>query len=60
MDEERDLVVFEDDAGNELTMPGSPGDFRALLRGLKDGTVTRRQLCINASRIVRLAKTLTE
>ena len=47
-------------AGNDLTMPGSPGDYRALLRGLKDGTVTRRRLCINATRIVRLAKTLTE
>ena len=34
--------------------------YTVLLRGLKDGTVTRRQLCINASRIVRLAKTLTE
>ena len=47
-------------AGNDLTMPGSTGDFKALLRGLKDGTVTRRQLELNATRIVRLAKTLTE
>ena len=47
-------------AGNDLTMPGSTGDFKVLLRGLKDGTVTRRQLELNATRIVRLAKTLTE
>ena len=47
-------------AGNDLTMPGSTGDFKALLRGLKNGTVTRRQLELNATRIVRLAKTLTE
>ena len=47
-------------AGNDLTMPGSMGDYRALLRGLKDGTVSRRQLERNATRIVRLAKTLTE
>ena len=47
-------------AGNDLTMPGSTGDFKALLRGLKDGPVTRRQLELNATRIVRLAKTLTE
>ena len=47
-------------AGNDLTMPGGAGDFKALMRGLKNGTVTRRQLMLNATRIVRLAKKLTE
>ena len=47
-------------AGNDVTMPGSGRDFKALMKGLKDGTVTRRQLCLNASRIVRLAKMLAE
>lgn len=46
-------------AGNDLTMPGGKGDFKALLNGLKSGLVTRRQLEINASRVVRMAKELT-
>ena len=45
-------------AGNDLTMPGGPGDYRAMLRGLKDGTVSREQLAINASRVYRMAKKL--
>ena len=45
-------------AGNDLTMPGSAGNLKALQKGLKDGLVTRRQLEINAARIVRMAKKL--
>ena len=44
----------------DLVMPGCPGDLKALLNGLKDGAVTRKQLLINASRVVRMAKKLTE
>ena len=47
-------------AGNDLTMPGGMGDFKAMMKGLKDGTVTRRQLQINAARVIRMAKKLTE
>ncbi len=48
-------------AGNDLTMPGCKGDLKAMLKGLrKDGLVTRRQLEINATRVVRMAKKLTE
>ncbi|MGX8692635.1 MAG: glycoside hydrolase family 3 protein, partial [Clostridia bacterium] len=48
-------------AGNDLTMPGSKGDLKAMLKGLyKEGLVTRRQLEINATRVVRMAKKLTE
>ncbi|MBQ3276889.1 MAG: glycoside hydrolase family 3 C-terminal domain-containing protein [Oscillospiraceae bacterium] len=47
-------------AGNDLTMPGGPGDYKALRKGLRKGTVTRRQLRINAARIVRMAAKLTE
>ena len=47
-------------AGNDLTMPGGLGDFKAMMKGLKKGTVTRRQLQINATRIYRMAKKLTE
>ena len=45
-------------AGNDLTMPGGRGDLKAMLKGLKVGLVTRRQLEINATRVVRLAKKL--
>ena len=47
-------------AGNDLTMPGGAGDYKAMLRGLKDGTVSREQLQINATRVYRMAKKLTE
>ena len=47
-------------AGNDLTMPGSRGDFKAMRRGLRDGLVTRRQLAVNATRVYRLAKMLSE
>ena len=47
-------------AGNDLTMPGSAGDYKAMRKGLKKGVVSRRQLQINASRVVRMAKKLTE
>ncbi|MBR6350796.1 MAG: glycoside hydrolase family 3 C-terminal domain-containing protein [Firmicutes bacterium] len=43
-------------AGGDLVMPGSKGDYKALLEGLKNGTVTRRQLIINATRVLCLAK----
>ena len=47
-------------AGGDLTMPGGMGDYKALMKGLKDGAVTRRQLQINATRVLRMAKRLTE
>jgi beta-glucosidase len=47
-------------AGGDLVMPGGSGDLKAILEGLKDGTVTRRQLIINGTRVFRLAKKLTE
>ncbi len=46
-------------AGNDLTMPGGAGDYKAILKGLKEGTVTRGQLQINAGRVIGLAKKLT-
>lgn len=46
-------------AGNDLTMPGSKNDWKNILKGLKNGGVSRKQLQINASRILRLAKKLT-
>ena len=47
-------------AGNDLVMPGGPGDLKAMRKGLKTGLVTRRQLQINASRLIRTAKALTK
>ena len=46
-------------AGNDLTMPGGTGDYKAMMKGLKEGRVTRRQLQINATRVYRMAKKLT-
>ncbi len=46
-------------AGGDLVMPGSRRDLKAIRKGLADGTVTRLQLQINATRIIRLAKKLT-
>ena len=39
-------------------MPGSQGDLKAILKGLKNGTVSRNQLKINATRVSRMAKML--
>ena len=47
-------------AGGDLVMPGGKGDLKAMLKGLSDGTVSRRQLMVNATRVVRMAKKLTE
>ena len=47
-------------AGGDLTMPGSRADFDSILKAVRDGTLSRRQLQINASRILRLARKLTE
>ncbi len=47
-------------AGNDLVMPGGKADLKAMLKGLRTGLVTREQLRINAARVVKLAKMLTE
>ncbi len=46
-------------AGGDLVMPGGPRDLKAMLEGLKNGTVSRRQLLINGTRVYRLARQLT-
>ncbi|MBR6704375.1 MAG: glycoside hydrolase family 3 C-terminal domain-containing protein [Lachnospiraceae bacterium] len=45
-------------AGGDLVMPGGKGDLKAMLKGLKDGSLSRRQLEINAARVIRMAKKL--
>ncbi len=47
-------------AGNDLTMPGSAGDLKKMLKGLKDGRLSREQLRLNASRVLRMARRLNE
>ncbi|MCR4615611.1 MAG: glycoside hydrolase family 3 C-terminal domain-containing protein [Clostridiales bacterium] len=45
-------------AGGDLFMPGGKGDLKAMLKGLEKGIVTRRQLMINATRVLHMAKRL--
>ena len=42
-------------AGGDVMMPGSKRDYKILLKGLKTGRVSRKQLEINATRIYRIA-----
>lgn len=46
-------------AGGDLFMPGCKADYKNMKRGLQDGSLTRKQLEINASRVYRMAKELT-
>ena len=46
-------------AGGDLIMPGGPGDLKAMLAGLKEGMVSRQQLAVNGTRVLRLARKLT-
>ena len=43
-------------AGGDLVMPGGKADFKAMIKGLKEGQLTRRQLEVNATRVYRMAK----
>lgn len=45
-------------AGGDLFMPGCKGDYQAILKGLKEGTVTRAQLEQNAARLYVLSQRL--
>ena len=42
-------------AGGDVLMPGSKAEYKALLKALKDKKISRRQLEINASRIIKTA-----
>ena len=45
-------------AGGDLTMPGSADDQKAILKALKKKKLSRKQLQINASRVLRMASRL--
>ncbi len=40
-------------AGGELFMPGTKKDYERILKALKDGSLSRKQLEVNASRLIR-------
>lgn len=46
-------------AGGELFMPGGKVDYDGLLAAVKDGSVPRKQLQINATHLLRLIRELT-
>lgn len=46
-------------SGNDVMMPGSPRDYRRILRALRKGTLDRNQLRQNASRLIALVRRLT-
>jgi beta-glucosidase len=43
-------------AGTSLFMPGSQGDYEAILSGLKNGRLTRQQAEMNVSRLLKYCK----
>ena len=45
-------------AGNSLFMPGSKRDYKQIMCGLKNNTVTREQLMINASHLLKVIDNL--
>ena len=47
-------------AGGDLVMPGGRKDYENILKGLKSGKLTRRQLEINVTRVVRMARKLNK
>ncbi|MBE5997522.1 MAG: beta-glucosidase-related glycosidase [Lachnospiraceae bacterium] len=42
-------------AGGDLVMPGSKNDYEEICDALLEGTLSRRQLAVNASRVYRMA-----
>ena len=46
-------------AGGDIFMPGCKADFKNMMKGLADGSLNRKQLQINATRIYRMARELT-
>lgn len=45
-------------AGGDLIMPGGKGDYEGILEAMCSGTLSRKQLEINASRVYRVIKLL--
>ena len=45
-------------AGGDIFMPGSKSDFEDILKARQDGSLTRQQLKLNASRVIKTARKL--
>ena len=45
-------------AGGDLFMPGCKADHKNIMKGLADGSLTRQQLLINATRVYHMSKEL--
>ena len=45
-------------AGGDLFMPGCKADYEDMLKGLKEGSLTRQQLLVNVSRVYRLSQNM--
>lgn len=45
-------------AGGDLVMPGGKGDYENILKALQEGTLDKKQVQINATRVYRMAKKL--
>lgn len=46
-------------AGGELVMPGSKADYEDMMEALSDGSLTKEQLEINATRLIKVIRSLT-
>ena len=47
-------------SGGDLYMPGGQHDYLAVKEALEKGVVTKKQLQINATRVMRMARSLVE
>ncbi len=47
-------------AGGDLFMPGCQTDFERVLEGIKNGSISRKQAQINATRVYRMAEELNK
>jgi len=45
-------------AGGDLFMPGNKGDYQAVIKALQEGKLSRRQLEISGSRVLRMIRKL--
>ncbi len=43
-------------AGGDLYMPGGPADYKEMLAAIRDGSVSREQMRMNATRVFRLIR----
>lgn len=46
-------------AGGDLFMPGCESDYKGILAGIKDGSISRKQIQQNATRVYRMANELS-